>query len=93
MSRPSESDATTVAGGLLVLSLMSYLVAPVALHVSVGAVATAVAPVTGLGVVGEPGPMVGTLAVFNHHTGPSVDPMLLRATIRQKYRVPAASVG
>ena len=51
-------------------------VAPGALHVSVAVVATPVAPLVGVGVVG----VAGTAAVVNDHTGPVVVPAALRAT-------------
>ena len=44
----------------------------------------------GFGLPGAPGGC-GALAVLNAHTGPDVDPELLRATICQKYVVPAVS--
>jgi hypothetical protein len=51
-----------------------------------------VAPFAGFGEFGVAGGG-SAAAVANDHTDPVVEPLLLRATICQKYVVPAASVG
>src|SRR5256885_9411380 len=68
----------TLGGGFAVPNLTSYVVALVALHVSVGVVLTLVAPFAGLGLAGAPGGGGGEPAVVNDHTGPGVDPFALR---------------
>jgi hypothetical protein len=55
-------------------------------------VLTPVAAFAGDGDAGVPGG-AEALAVVNDHTAPVVEPDALRATIRQKYAVLAASAG
>lgn len=58
-----------------------------AAHVSAGDVLTPFAASAGFGLLGVPGSCGAPPAVVNDHTGPDVDPELLRATICQKYVV------
>ena len=67
--------------------------APVDDHESVGVVLTPVAAFTGFGLPGTPGGGGAPPTVVNDHTGPDVEPELLRATICQKYVVLFVSAG
>ena len=58
-----------------------------AVHVNVDEVLTPFAASTGFGFAGAPGGCCAAPAVVNDHTGPEVDPELLRAVICQKYVV------
>src|SRR5262249_56512787 len=77
--------------GFVVPNLTSYVAAPVELHVSVGVVETADAPLAGDGNDGAVGGGGGAGAVVKLHSGPWFAPPLLCATICQKYVVFAAS--
>jgi hypothetical protein len=70
----------TCDGGSVGPNRTSYEVAPTALQVRVALVPTPFAPSAGVGDVGIPG---AAIAVVNDQTLPGVEPVALRATIRQ----------